>query len=233
MGIRKTQFISGEHYHIYNRGNSRQKIFLDGEDYDRFMKLLFVTNTANYKSYKDQIINTKKSAYLFKRDLPYTDTLAFVLMPNHFHIYTRARGAGNEISEFLRKLCQSYTQYFNAKYSRTGGLFEGRFKAEHVPDDRYAKYLFSYIHLNPIKLIQHDWKEKGIKNILDAKKFLTTYKYSSFIDYLNDENNKERLESLITDRFIFRKLHSTGEKISEKIFQWLEDYTRAPGAGVK
>lgn len=40
--------------------------------------------------------------------------------------------------------------YFNTKYERTGSLFEGKFKAEHLDSDRYLKYIFAYIHLNPI-----------------------------------------------------------------------------------
>ena len=53
--------------------------------------------------------------------------------------------------------------YYN-KNIKELGLFEGKFKSQHADTDRYLKYLFSYIHLNPIKLIQRDWKENGIKN---------------------------------------------------------------------
>ena len=54
--------------------------------------------------------------------------------------------------------------YFNKRYERTGGLFEGTFKATHANDDEYLKYLFAYIHLNSVKLIEPDWKENGIKD---------------------------------------------------------------------
>jgi REP element-mobilizing transposase RayT len=189
------------------------------------MKLLYVANGENYRSYKDQIVNSKRSAYHFERSKIYVDIISFALMPNHFHIYihTRAPGAGNEISSFMRKLCQSYTQYFNSKYQRTGALFEGRFKVEHVSEENHSKYLFAYISLNPMKLLQPDWKEKGVQKISEAKKFLASYQYSSFIDILNSEKNMERLESRILDIPTLQKMFELNEKLSDKIFDWIKD----------
>ena len=76
--------------------------------------------------------------------------------------------------------------YLNKKYKRSGALFQGKFKSEHASNDQYLKYLFSYIHLNPVKLVpgESQWKESGIKNIEETKKFLKTYEYSGFRDYL-------------------------------------------------
>lgn len=89
--------------------------------------------------------------------------------------------------------------YFNKKYDRTGALFEGRFKAQHVDEDEYLKYLFSYIHLNPIKLIDARWKENGIKDREGAKKYLKSYKYSSYLDYLGE--NREETKILSKESF--------------------------------
>ena len=80
---------------------------------------------------------------------------AWVLMPNHFHIYLIAshqlkyslKENQNRISEFMRKVLTAYSLYFNKKYNRVGGLFEGRFKSVHINSDNQAKYLFSYIHV--------------------------------------------------------------------------------------
>ena len=47
MSMRKTSFAVGEYYHLYNRGNSKQKIFLDKKDYDHFLKLLYICNSEN------------------------------------------------------------------------------------------------------------------------------------------------------------------------------------------
>ena len=67
--------------------------------------------------------------------------------------------------------------YYNKKYKRIGGLFEGKFKSQHLETEQYLKYLFSCIHLNPVKLIQKNWKEKGIKNIKKAEEYLNSYTF--------------------------------------------------------
>ena len=61
----------------------------------------------------------------------------------------------------MGKLGTGYSMYFNRKYKRTGALFVGAFKSQHANSDEYLKYLYAYIHLNPVKLIDSTWKEEG------------------------------------------------------------------------
>jgi len=103
-------------------------------------------------------------------------------MPNHFHILIQENN-DNGISKFMQKLSTGYTMYFNKRYERSGSLFQGKFKATHADEDRYLKYLFSYIHLNPSKLVQSDWKEAGIKNSKKIEEYLDKYPYSSYLDH--------------------------------------------------
>jgi len=110
------------------------------------------------------------------------DIFAFCLMPNHFHILIRERQEGG-IAKFMQKLSTAYVMYYNSKNDRTGSFFEGKFKSVHVDTEAYLNYLFAYIHLNPLKLINSSWKEKGISNIDRAKKFMSNYGYSSYYDY--------------------------------------------------
>ena len=94
--------------------------------------------------------------------------------------------------------------YFNKRYERTGRLFEGTFKSVHANNDEYLKYLFAYIHLNPIKLTNPMWKEEGIKDNNKAESFLNEYEFSSYLDYSsNMENNRKRLESKILNKEVF------------------------------
>jgi putative transposase len=228
MSIRKVPLVDGEYYHIYNRGNNKQKIFRDYKDYDRFVKLLFLCNSSKKFNFKEDIVQSKISAWDFKRKDQLVAIGAWVLMPNHFHLYLISlpklpkQGFGkskekNNITEFMGKLCTAYAKYFNKKHDRTGSLFEGKFKSVHVENENQAKYLFSYIHLNPIKLIQPDWKEIGIKNKKETIDFLNTYKYNSYHDYLlskRQENtimNKEMFPDYFKDPTIFKK----------EIFEWL------------
>ncbi len=93
----------------------------------------------------------------------------------------------------MKKLSTAYSMYFNNKYDRSGALFEGRFKAKHVDNDNYLKYLLSYIHLNPVKLIDLKWKENGITDKIKAKDFLNEYKYSSYMDYVGIKRKEKAI----------------------------------------
>lgn len=193
MGYRKTAFVEGEFYHIYNRGNSKQKIFLDNYDYDRFIKLLYLCNSEYSIDFREDIVRQGINAWDFDREENIVSMGAWVLMPNHFHLYLtinprktvfrKGKNGENQITEFMRKLLTSYSKYFNTKYKRTGGLFENRFKSVNIENDNQAKYLFSYIHLNPVKLIDSKWKENGIKNKKKTIDFLEKYLWSSYLDY--------------------------------------------------
>ncbi|MEK7129078.1 MAG: transposase [Patescibacteria group bacterium] len=165
---RKFKFSIGEFYHIYNRGNEKRIIFKDDHDRKRFTDLLFLCNTK--KSIVVREIPTGLT-YEFDRGETIVDIGAYCLMPNHFHLLLREK-TENGISLFMKKLATSYSMYFNKRHQRTGGLFEGKFKATHVDSDTYLKYLFSYIHLNPVKIIDPHWKENGINDKDMAEKYL-------------------------------------------------------------
>mgnify|MGYP001565584500 FL=1 len=212
MSIRKVNFITDEYYHIYNRGNSKQIIFLDQEDHNHLVKLLYLCNSTKSIVYRD----ISKNSYDFDREETLVNIGAYCLMPNHFHLLVKEK-TENGISKFMQKVSTAYSMYFNKKYKRTGGLFEGKFKARHLNIDRYLKYIFSYIHLNPIKLIESKWREKGIKNIKGAVAYLKTYQYSSYLDYLNED----RLRLKILDKKEFPKYFLSGKSFQEEIIEWL------------
>lgn len=223
MSMRITQLVEGDFFHIYNRGNSKQEIFLDEEDYLRFIKLLYLSNSEKNVSFRDDIVKKHIDAFDFDRGETLVNIGAYVLMPNHFHLYLspkprlRLEEELNSVAKFMLKLCTSYSKYFNKKYERTGKLFEGKFKSVHIMNENQAKYLFSYIHLNPIKLIQSDWKEKGIKNIKEAIKFLYSYKWSSYDYYLGVKNDENKILNL--DNFV--NYFQNQESFKTEIFEWL------------
>ena len=219
MSIRKVNLITGEYYHIYNRGNSKQQIFHDNEDYFHFMNLMYVCNSIN--NFRALSLAKNESPYDFERGKRIVSLGSYCLMPNHFHIII-TQIEKNGISKFIQKLNTAYVMYYNKKYKRTGGLFEGKFKSEHSNNDRYLKYLFSYIHLNPVKLIQKDWKETGIKNIKNAFKYLQNYKYSSCLDYLNIK----RIQNKILNIKDFPKYFPDKKSFLREILEWL-DYNKS------
>lgn len=232
MSRRNINFVEGEYYHIYNRGNSKQKIFIDDKDRDRFLKLLFLCNSNKQINFREDLIEKGINAWDFDRGEQIVSIGAWTIMPNHFHIYitipkdpvlgnsgkNKRKKEENNISFFIRKLCTAYTMYFNKKHKRTGSLFEGRFKSVHVEDDVQAKYLFSYIHLNPIKLIQKDWKEIGIENKKESTHFLKKYKWNSYKDYLFEE----RSENKILNKEDFPEYFKDKKSFENEIFDWLD-----------
>lgn len=231
MTYRKVSLSSGEYFHIFNRGNSKQKIFLDEKDRERFVKLLYLSNSKKSVNFRDDIVSQKIDAFDFDRGETLVSIGAWVLMPNHFHIYLTSPtpGVGDEemkrneenksnITLFVHKLCMSYVKYFNKKYDRTGALFEGPFKSVHIENDGQAKYLFSYIHLNPLKLIDPNWKENINKNIDITLKYLDNYNWSSYNDYYGIL----RKENKILQRKDFPDYFSDIKSFKSEIFSWLK-----------
>lgn len=186
---RKIEISIGEYYHIYNRGVEKRSIFIGSSDLERFIKLLYLANGTKPFVFRSvgglslDVINVGEKK---------TAIIAYVLMPNHFHIIAREIKE-NGISEFMEKLSTAYAMYFNTVYKRVGPLFQGRFKAEHANSDEYLKYLFAYIHLNPIKLIEPQWKEEGIRNKKKAEQFLVTHRFSSYMDYTGVKRSEKAI----------------------------------------
>ncbi|MEK7564302.1 MAG: transposase [Patescibacteria group bacterium] len=214
MSIRKIAFVKGEYYHIYNRGNSKQKIFLSKKDYERFLALLYGVNTNE----RFNFFNLQETGGVFahKTEDQLVSIGAYCLMPNHFHILITPL-TDDGLSKFMQKLSTAYSMYFNETYKRTGGLFEGKFKSVHLNTDNQLKYIFSYIHLNPVKLIDSKWRENGLKNIKKTLEYLKTYPYSSFLDYLK-EDRKEKLILKFSD---FPNYFNSKKVFRKEIFDWL------------
>ncbi len=214
MSIRNVSFSLGEYYHIYNRGNSKQKIFHDKEDHKRFVDLLYAINRDEKFNFADSLKGI--SVYELDGSNKLVSIGAYVLMPNHFHILLTENIEGG-ISRFMQKLSTAYAMYYNKKYDRTGSLFEGKFKAQHLNTDRYLKYIYSYIHLNPIKLIDKEWKERGIRNKKRAIEYLREYEYSSYLDHMSFP----RIQNKILDRKIFPAYFANTQEFVKDIMDWI------------
>lgn len=210
---RKFSFSVDEFYHIYNRGTDKRIIFMDEEDRHRFTSLMFICNSERNIAFRDTPIG---QPYVYERGDTLVDIGVYCLMPNHFHFLIREKIDGG-ITKFMSKLLTSYSMYFNRKYKRTGGLFEGCFKAKHVNTDEYLKYLFAYIHLNPVKIIDPKWKEYGIRDRKVAKEYLAEYTYSSYLEYLS----ATREEGKILNRGAFPEYFLEPQDFEGFIDDWI------------
>ena len=117
--------VSGN-YHVVLRGINKQRIFEDAQDYDKFWLIL------------------KDKQKLFGFSL-----FAWCLMPNHVHLLIKEKSA--PLSQIFQGFGSSFVYWYNAKYKRTGHLFEGRYRSEPVDDESYFLTVVRYIHLNPVK----------------------------------------------------------------------------------
>ncbi|MEO0442807.1 MAG: transposase [Pseudomonadota bacterium] len=126
-------YIEGCPQHIIQRGNNRQTGFFADEDYAFYLDKL---RTAAEK-YGVAIH-------------------AFVLMTNHVHLLATPREQ-DSISLMMQSVGRSYVGYINHKYSRTGTLWEGRYKSTLVNQDDYLMVVSRYIELNPVRagMVEH------------------------------------------------------------------------------
>jgi len=218
--MRKFKFCKNNFYHIYNRGVEKRNIFKNDNDRWRFLQGLFIFNdektTANllwqlektrggvtFGVLKD-FLKTKHE----KRE-PLVRIMVDCLMPNHFHLLIEEIKEGG-ISRFMHKLGVGYTKYFNGKYKRVGGLFQGTFKAAEINDETYLKYLLIYINIiNPAELIEPNLKEFGIRNLEKVMLFIEEHQWSTNLEYLDKRN------SIIIDKGLLGKIFSNAKEYRE------------------
>ncbi len=142
--------LPGEYYHVFNRGTNGEILFKSHENYSLFLKL--------YLKYIPAV----------------ADTIAYCLMPNHFHLIIRTKSEQEiktfkelemfennkegkitdkkpKISNQFAHLFNSYSKHINSAYHRTGSLFEHPFERRVIDNEAYLKRCIYYVHFNPVK----------------------------------------------------------------------------------
>ena len=220
--LRKDPFITGEYYHVYNRGVDKRVIFKSTRDYERFLMLLYISNSRLRNPLRlDDLLNKQKKTFkevlVTDKGEPLVSIGAWCLMSNHFHILLRQEIDGG-ITKFMKKLGVGYAMFFNIKYQRTGALFGGLFKSKLInTNDNYMRHLFGYIHLNPLEIKFPDWQKNLDKNVSDKHNFLKSYPYSSYQEYLD----MDRAEKTILNRKVFPSYFQDKSEFSEFIKNYL------------
>lgn len=184
--MRKEPFVTGEIYHLYNRGTDKRDIVLDKKDRDRFVESILKFNTLKPigSIYENSFRERKKLGHpMSKLDLPLVEFIAFSLNRNHYHFLVKQL-SDNGIEKFIQKFGNGYTKYFNNKYNRSGVLYQGKFKSIHVDSDQYLMHLSVYINFN---------------NQLSGQKSSLTL--SSLEYYLGGKSVVPCVNDIIMDRF--------------------------------
>ena len=132
--MEKDIFESGQYYHIYNRGNNKENIFIEAKNYTYFL--------------------LKMKKYI----LPIAAVYAYCLLQNHFHIVLKIKDK-EELPENLKEkihlpfsnFFNSYAKSINTAYNRTGSLFQEHLQRNRIENEEYLKQLIVYVHFNPVK----------------------------------------------------------------------------------
>ena len=127
MARRKTPFLPGNYYHVYNRGAHQADIFLNDRDYIFLLKQL----KGHIQEFGISVI-------------------AYCLMPNHYHFLLRQDGDA-KISDLMQAVFHIYSSAFNTVHKHSGTLFEGPFQAILIDKNEYLLHLCRYIHRNPVE----------------------------------------------------------------------------------
>jgi len=147
-------------YHFYNRGNNRENIFKNADNYNYFIFLM--------------------EKYL----VPIVDFYSYCLLPNHFHLVFKVKD-NNLLPERFRKgesklhqpfsnLFNAYAKAFNRYHKRTGSLFQKHPKKKIIMNEEYLKNLIIYVNINPLHHLISDYK---------------TYKYSSYKELISNKKS--------------------------------------------
>ncbi len=207
---RKFSFVPGEFYHVYNRGVEKRDVFLETPDWRRFQSLLYLCNSDKTLVYK--LIQGEPLEY--DRGEEIVSIFAYTLMANHFHIVAKENRLGG-LSKFMGRLLTSYSMYFNIKYERSGALMCRPFRAKHISDDAYLRWVLSYVHLNPLGIKNSGLEEAYSTGKSRAEDTLSSFRYSSYQDYFLGTRPETRILNKIELPIDIADLESVDEMLRE------------------
>lgn len=220
---RDVPFAVNEAYHVYNRGAHKIEIFRTATDYGRFLLLLHLANNSKRIVVRDVLKKYRgESSVIFEEeeiDKNLVDVLGYCLMPNHFHLVVRQK-AEEGISIFLKRLLTGYSMYFNLVHQHSGTLFQGPARSKHIGTESYFRYIFSYVHLNPLELINARDEKGQVLDVKETRNFLDEYPYSSFIDY---SKRSRPQKAILADKNVPDFLKESND--FEELIRWQQGIT--------
>src|SRR3990167_8836926 len=148
MSIRKTPFVNGEFYHIYNRGVDKRNIYSDPSDRTRFKKSMDEFNVLEpIGSIYEKTFADKRFGGLASKSKELVNFIAYCLNPNHFH-FLLEQVADRGIEKLMHRIGNGYSKYFNHKYNRNGALFQGLYQLVHITSNEQLLHTSVYVNLN-------------------------------------------------------------------------------------
>ncbi|HCY77147.1 MAG TPA: transposase [Ignavibacteriales bacterium] len=153
-----------KYYHVYNRSNNHELLFRNRGNYIYFLE-----------KYRKNIS-------------PFVNTIAYCLMPDHFHfsVYVKSKDS-ILIKKSIGLLLSSYTKAINKSYSRVGSLFQQHTKTKLIEDENNLLTVIAYIHQNPLR-----------KNLVSL---IEEWQFSSYRDYVGLRDGSLIDKTFIENRF--------------------------------
>lgn len=151
-------FEPGRYYHLYNRGNNRESLFYENENYWYFLRLVK------------------------KHWLSWVSIYSYCLLPNHFHFVIQIKEAHDlpnswqdgqtAIHQPFANCFNAYTKAINKRYNRTGSLFQEHLKRIEITNEEYLQNLIIYVNTNPDKhqvASSVDYRFSSYQSLLTSK----------------------------------------------------------------
>lgn len=158
--------VADSFYHVYAVGAGKQAVFVEPADFEFFFSLC--------KRYLSRVVYVSSVGTPYEKLYSAVELLAYCLMGNRLHLLLYQHTQGG-MQRLMRGVMTSYSRYFNDKYSRSGPLFETRYKASRISEDDHMQHATRYIHTIP-----KDWR---------------TYPYSSIGHYLDPAANEDWVQT--------------------------------------
>jgi len=207
---RKPRINEPGFYHIVNRGVNNSEVFIEKEDYHKFLELLL------------------------KVKYDYDITIhAFTILPNHYHVLIQTHKSN--LSEAMRLLNSAYAAWYNFKSGRVGHLWKGRFDSYMLFDENHFWNVVKYIERNAYVLGLVDditkWEYQSLAlrikktkffEIIDDSKILTK-PLEEYIEWLKKPLEKHELEEIYKEPKII-KVDGELKVIRKKLADFFEEY---------
>jgi putative transposase len=145
-------FVDNACYHVTTRGNQKQTVFREEDDYRKYLEVL----KRAMRKYDIQVYS-------------------YCLMCNHVHLLIEPK-SGRAISKFMQWMNRGYAAYFNTKYEAVGHLWQGRFRSKPILKDEYLINCALYIEANPVRaglvedLAKYEWSSYKERCLSSGKK---------------------------------------------------------------
>lgn len=218
-----------ELWHALNRGVDGRDLFLDSQDYARFVHNLYEFNDGAPADNLARLFDPsgmrdfRNHSFRKKREL-LVDIHGWTLMKNHYHLLLSER-IENGMRLFLRKLNVGYANYFNQRYERKGTLFQGHTKKILIESQSHFLYILHYVHLNPLDFFAdaQEWRlrsKNGIQSADEALEYLDSYRWSSYLDYVGKKN----FPSVLTTSLFKNALGNYRDSLNEYLHDAEYDY---------